>query len=239
MKKIIVTGGTRGIGQAICKKLLASGFSVIATGRNISATCPQYQHNNLVYKDLELISERSVSEFCDFISEIDGLYGIVNNAGINIIQPYAEISTKDFNEVLTVNLKSVFELSQSVVKKLQTDSKPGKLVHIGSIWSVISKSGRASYSASKAALHGMTRAMSAELASQEILVNMISPGFVKTELTEKSLTKEEMEQLTSQIPIKRMAMPIEIAEVVEFLISDRNTYLTGQNIVVDGGFSHV
>jgi len=238
MSTVIVTGGTRGIGLAICEKLLEDGYKVIATGRNPSED-DKLSSPNISYQSLELTSEASIRKFCEVISNVSSLSGLVNNAGINIIKPYAEITDENFDQVISTNLKASFVLSRAVVKKLQSSQSHGRIVHIGSIWSVISKSGRASYSASKSALIGLTRAMSAELASQGILVNMVSPGFVNTELTARSLTPEETKSLTSQVPINRMAEPREIAEVVEFLLSKRNSYISGQNIVVDGGFSHV
>jgi NAD(P)-dependent dehydrogenase (short-subunit alcohol dehydrogenase family) len=238
MKTVIVTGGTKGIGLAICKKLLSEGYQVIATGRT-PAEQDTIDDPNITYHALELTSEQSVQDFCRTIAELPSLYGLVNNAGINIIESYAEISDQHFEKVIGVNLKASFLLSREVVRKLQALESHGRIVHLGSIWSVISKSGRASYSASKSALHGMTRAMSAELASQGILVNMVSPGFVNTELTARSLSDEEAKALADQVPINRMAEPSEIAEVIEFLLSKRNSYISGQNIVVDGGFSHV
>lgn len=238
MKTVIVTGGTKGIGAAICKKLLDSGYKVIATGRN-PGEYEVMKSPHISYQSLELTNDGSVKHFCEFISNLPSIYGLVNNAGINIIEPYANISDENFEQVISTNLKSAFTLSRAVVRKLQDAHSIGRIVHIGSIWSVISKSGRASYSTSKSALQGLTRAMSAELASKGILVNMVSPGFVNTELTAKSLTGEEAKTLASQVPINRMAEPREIAEVVEFLLSERNSYISGQNIVVDGGFSHV
>ena len=117
--------------------------------------------------------------------------------------------------------------------------KYGRIIHISSIWSVVSKSHRSLYSTMKTGLLGMTRAMAVEWANQDILINSISPGFVETELTKKSLTGQQQEELKKQIPIKRFAQPQEIAEVASFLCSNKNTYLTGQNIIIDGGFTIV
>ena len=196
MSTVIVTGGTRGIGLAICEKLLEDGYKVIATGRNPSKD-DKLSSPNISYQSLELTSQVSIQKFCEVISNVPSLSGLVNNAGINIIEPFAEITDENFEQVISTNLKASFIISRAVVEKLQSSQSHGRIVHIGSIWSVISKSGRASYSASKSALIGLTRAMSAELASQGILVNMVSPGFVNTELTARSLTPEETKALTS------------------------------------------
>lgn len=236
MKEIIVTGGTRGIGAAIVQVLLSDGFKVIATGRNVSSMQSHNQHKNLEYQNLELDSQESINKFCQFLSTRKNLYGLVNNAGINRITDFQNIPFADFEEVLQVNLKSVFYLSQSI-SRLFNDG--GRIVHIGSIWSVITKKGRVSYSTAKSALSGLTRGMAVDLADKDILVNTVSPGFVETELTKSSLSENEIQNLSEQIPLCRLAQPEEIAKFVGFLLSSDNSYLTGQNIVIDGGFSVV
>jgi 3-oxoacyl-[acyl-carrier protein] reductase len=115
----------------------------------------------------------------------------------------------------------------------------GRIVNIASIWSIITKPGRAVYAATKSGLVGMTRAVAVDLAPYGILVNAVSPGFVNTELTKNTLSPEECESLSSQVPMGRFAEPEEIARTVLFLSSDWNTYLTGQNLVVDGGYACV
>ena len=115
----------------------------------------------------------------------------------------------------------------------------GRVVNIASIWSVVSRSGRTSYSVSKHALVGLTKSLSAEYASRNVLINTISPGFTLTELTKSTNTQEELNIIKDAIPMGRLANPIEIANAVIFLCSDYNTYLTGQNIVVDGGYTNV
>jgi len=115
----------------------------------------------------------------------------------------------------------------------------GRIVNIASVWSEISKANRSLYTTSKTGLIGFTRAVAAEYASSNILINSVSPGFTNTELTEQSLSSDEIIQLSKQIPAERFAEPFEIAKVVLFLCSDLNTYITGQNIVIDGGFTIV
>jgi NAD(P)-dependent dehydrogenase (short-subunit alcohol dehydrogenase family) len=237
LKVIVVTGGTRGIGAAIVNVLLKEGFKVIATGRDVGAIRLANKNENLEYHNLELDSQKSLGDFCKFLSTKEYLFGLVNNAGINRISEFENIQSADFEEVLQVNLKSVFYLSQAVSNLFK--DRGGRIVHIGSIWSVITKKGRVSYSTAKAALSGLTRGMAVDLANRNILVNTVSPGFVETELTKTSLSEKEIKELSEQIPMKRLAQPEEIAKLVGFLLSTQNTYLTGQNIVVDGGFSIV
>ena len=134
------------------------------------------------------------------------------------------------------NLISPLRLIRGFVSQMKRH-KFGRIVNIGSVWAVVSKPGRAVYSASKNGLHGITNTLALELASYNILVNTVCPGFVLTELTEKNNTPEQIEQLCKDIPIGRLAKPEEIAETVFFLGSEQNTYLTGQKIVIDGGFS--
>jgi 3-oxoacyl-[acyl-carrier protein] reductase len=117
--------------------------------------------------------------------------------------------------------------------------KYGRIVNVASVWSVLTKPGRAMYSAAKTGLAGLTRTMAAEWGADEVLANAISPGFTRTELTASTNTPEELERIAAQIPMQRLAEPAEIARVVRFLAGPENTYLTGQNIVVDGGFTCV
>jgi len=125
------------------------------------------------------------------------------------------------------------------VSRLMKKLNYGRIINIASIWSVISKPGRSIYSATKAGLVGMTKAAAAELGDWGILVNSVSPGFTMTELTKKSLSGSEIKDLSAQIPLKRFALPEEISKLVLFLASDLNGYITGQNIVIDGGFVNV
>ena len=115
----------------------------------------------------------------------------------------------------------------------------GKIVNIGSIWGIVSKPGRTTYSAAKHGIHGITKTLAVELAEYNVLVNTVSPGFTLTELTRKNNTEEQIAQIAENIPMRRMAEPKEIADVVCYLVSERNTYITGQLIAVDGGYTSI
>ena len=134
------------------------------------------------------------------------------------------------------NLISPIRLLRGLVGQMKSRHF-GRIINIGSVWAVVSKGGRAIYSASKNGLHGITNTLSLELAPYNILVNTVCPGFVLTELTSKNNTPEQIEELAKDIPIGRLAKPEEIADIVFFFGSEQNTYLTGQKIIVDGGFS--
>ena len=155
-----------------------------------------------------------------------------------MIDPFVEIKEEDFIKIDKVNLKVPFLISQRVIPHMKKNGW-GRIVNITSIFSHITKEHRASYSASKFGLNGMSAAMAVEYASQGILVNSVGPGFIETDMTRNILGEEGMITLQDSIPMKRMGQPSEIAPLVSFLVSEENTYLTGQNIIIDGGYSRV
>jgi len=177
-----------------------------------------------------------LSDFCQKIERTEAFDVCVNNAGINIIKPLTEISREDFEKINKVNVEAPFSICRAVVPGMQSLGG-GRIVNVASIWSLITKSNRSLYSTTKAALAGMTRALAVEFSSSQILINSVSPGFTMTELTKRSLSEKERTELAQAVPLGRFAMVEEIAESILFLSSERNTYITGQNLVVDGGFS--
>jgi len=234
-KTIVVTGGTKGIGKAIAERFLESGANVIVTGR--SQNKPLDLNPGISYMSLNLESKVSVADFLDYLTSLEHIDGFVNNAGINIIDELANIEDADFDSVMEVNLRGPFVICRHLADLMGANG--GKIVNIGSIWSKITKKGRVSYITSKAGLAGLTRGLSTDLAEHNILVNSVSPGFVETELTRKSLSKTEIIELTEKIPLNRLAQAIEIANFVVFLCSDLNSFMTGQNLVIDGGYTNV
>lgn len=238
-KTIIVTGGTRGIGAAIGSKFASEGGTVYLTGRNreeldhLQSASP----DNVTYLQLDLEKKSSITDFMRFLETLDSIDVFVNNAGINRIDRIENITPTDFDAVMNVNLKAPFYICQKVAQ-LMAD-KGGRIVNIASIWSKLTKEGRMSYIISKAGLAGLTRGLATDMAKHNVLVNTVSPGFVLTDLTRQSLSEVEMEEIKRMIPLNRMADPGEIANLVAFLASEENSYITGQNIVADGGFSNV
>jgi len=214
----LVTGASRGIGAAIAEKLVQEGITVLAPTR----------------ADLDLLSNSSIDSFLRALTEpIDIL---VNNAGINILSGITEVSGSAMQETLQVNLVAPMQLIRGVANVMM-DRRFGRIVNISSIWSIVSKKRRLAYSASKAGLNGMTKALAIELAPYNILINAVAPGYVSTELTRQNNSEKEINAIKETIPLNRLADPKEIAEVVYFLCSERNTYLTGQLVTVDGGFT--
>jgi 3-oxoacyl-[acyl-carrier protein] reductase len=217
-KTALITGASRGIGNAIAKILSQNNIEIITPNRS----------------EMDLSDPVSVEKYLSNINiKIDIL---VNNAGINPLSDVENIEFKTFEEVLQVNLISPVMILKHIVPKMK-EQKFGRIVNISSIWSKLSKPERLMYSASKAGLDGVTRASAVELAKYNILVNSVAPGFVNTELTKKNNSPEDIAKLSELIPAGRLAEPDEIAEMVYFLCSDKNTYMTGQTIFLDGGFS--
>lgn len=233
-KKVLVTGGTRGIGAAIAKAFIACDAEVYYTGQSPK---PSHRVDTANYIQLDFSSDKSVGDFLN-LSEIKNIDILINNAGINKIAPFHEIDAADFRLVQKVNTEGPFLITQQVVKGM-IERNYGRIVNIASIFSAVSKEYRTSYSTSKTALVGMTKALAIEVASKNILVNLVSPGFIDTELTRAILTDSQIQELTSQVPAKRLGKADEIAELVLFLTSHKNTFITGQNIIADGGFTCV
>ena len=231
--RALVTGGTRGIGLAIAERLVEDGLDVISTGTKLNGN----HTKGSTYMQVDYLDSESVKEFLKLIDgqSIDVL---VNNAGINKIDKFIEISEKDFDNILQVNLKIPLLISQLLVKHMLSVNW-GRVINIGSIFSKVSKEYRGSYSASKFALDGLTAAMSAELANSNILVNTVSPGLIDTQLTRDVLGKLGIDNVKKSIPSKRLGQVDEISSFVSWLVSEENTYISGQNLTIDGGFTRV
>lgn len=219
MRRALITGASRGIGAAVAEKFRQQEYEVFAPGR----------------EELDLADARSVLAYVA-MHEHTCFDVIINNAGCNDVHEIEEVTDGEIEAMLAVNLASPIRLLRGFAGEMKK-SGYGRIVNIGSIWGVVSKPGRCVYSAAKNGIYGVTSTLSLELAPYHILVNTVCPGFTLTELTEKNNSKEEIQQISKEIPLQRMAQPEEIAEVIYFLGSEKNTYLTGQKIVVDGGFT--
>jgi len=239
-QKVLVTGATRGIGRAIAARLLQDGYTVYGTGtQNSAARCAdQPDLAGVSWIDVDFSDRDSVRGFLTVLAGIGPFDGLVNNAGVNRIKPLDEVDEADYDFVHDTNLRAPYMICREVIKGMAAQ-EGGRVVNIASIWSVVTKAHRSLYSSAKTGLVGLTRALAAEAGAQGVLVNLVSPGFVLTDMTRESLSPEQMVELTEQVPMKKMAAPEDIAEVVRFLLSPENRYLSGQNIVVDGGFSIV
>lgn len=240
-KVALVTGGTRGIGKSIVDQFLFAGAKVIATGTNpitIDKLNKENEKPTLKYLQLNLNDSEKVKEFIKNTLASESIDILINNAGINIVDDATEISDDDFQKIQKINVHGPFLLSQAFGKKM-IEKKWGRIVNIASIWSIVTRPGRLSYSTSKMALLGINKTLAIEWAKYNVLVNCVSPGFTLTELTATTNTKEELKIIENKIPQNRMAMPEEIANGVLFLSSQLNSYMTGQNITIDGGYTAI
>ena len=238
-KTVIITGGTRGIGASLTNAFYRTGAKVLVSGtmNENDVNFDILKHNNNVhYHQLDLSSDESIKQFLDVVNKLDKVDVLINNAGVNKIKTVNEISEEEWDWINAVNLRGPFLLTRTVSEKMK-QQEFGKIINIASIFGVISKEKRAAYSSTKWGLIGFTKAVALDLAPFNVLVNAVSPGFVDTDLTRRIIGPENIIKLVETIPQKRLANTDEIASVVLFLSSDLNTYITGQNIIVDGGFT--
>ena len=238
-KTVIITGGTRGIGAAIAKVFLKAGAQLLVTGTKDGN--PKIQrlsddNNNTQYHQLDFSSDNSVNKFLNAVHKLKKIDVLINNAGVNKIESISNISSKDWDWINTVNLKGPFLLTRAVSETMKKQNS-GKIINVASIFGVVSKQKRAAYSSTKWGLIGFTKGVALDLAPFNVHVNAVSPGFVDTDLTRRILGPEKIKNLQKTIPQGRLANPDEIANVVLFLCSDLNSYITGENIIVDGGFT--
>lgn len=247
-KRAIVTGGTRGIGRAIVKELASKSccgvlFSDVAFIYNSCDECAdelQKEIDNpmtkiLAYKADASSLDQAEATVNEAIEKLGGVDILINNAGITRDNLLLRMTEKDFDDVINANLKSVFNYTKSVIKHM-IKQRYGRIVNIASVVGIIGNPGQANYAASKAGVIGFTKSMARELASRNITVNAIAPGYIETDMTSK-LSDEQRKKLTDLIPMSRLGKPEDIAKVVGFLCSPEADYITGQVIAVDGGMT--
>lgn len=214
----LVTGASRGIGYAIAARLRLGGALVLTPTR----------------AELDLLSNASIDAYLASLTEPVDI--LVNNAGINRLAAGTEASDGDIQDTLQVNLVAPIRLIRGLASQMVARCY-GRIVNTSSIWSVVTKPRRVTYSASKSGLNAVTRTLAVELAPFNVLVNAIAPGYVNTELTKQNNSEQELVAIRETIPLRRLAEPEEIAELTAFLCSEKNSYITGQVIMADGGFT--
>jgi len=231
--RAVVTGATRGIGYAIAERLLKDGLEVIVTGTKKNGKHPAGSS----YYQVDFLDEDSTNKFINFLKK-QQINILVNNAGINKISEFSSIDINDFDRILRINLRAPFQICQAVIPYMEK-IKWGRIVNLTSVFGNISKEYRAAYSSSKFGLDGMTVALAAEVSEKGILANSVGPGIIDTDMTRDVLGDSGIAKLKGQIPMKRLGQVSEIASLVSWLVSNENTYMTGQNLMIDGGFTRV
>jgi len=240
MKTVIVTGGSRGIGAALVKELAKCKYNVVLNYNNSEEAAIKIQ-KELEEQNIRIeifkadVSKREeVRKLVQFtLDKYKGIDVLINNAGIDQIKPFMDITDEDWNKMLQVNLNSVFYCCQEVLENM-IHNKKGCIINISSIWGIKGASCEVHYSASKAAIDGLTKALAKEMGPSNIRVNSIAPGIIETDMN-KELTNEDLKEIINQIPLGRIAKPEEITKSVKWLIEDE--YVTGQIISIDGGWN--
>lgn len=242
-KKALITGGTRGIGRAIAEKFVKAGASVWIVGTN-------EERGLLVLEELKALSVSSMQTFhfsllnvadhLQALAMVEKVYEtwgqldiVVNCAGVTRDNFLMKMSEKDWDEVLNVNLKSVYNICHAVIKPMMK-ARQGKIINITSVIGLTGNAGQVNYSASKFGLVGFTRSLAIEVAKRGICVNCVAPGFIDTDMT-SGLTEAQKEEILRKVPMQRLGKPEEIAHAALFLASSMSDYVTGQVITVDGG----
>lgn len=241
MKNVLITGASRGIGKSIALEFAKKGYNVGINYFKSSAAAEEVKKEILalgleaeVFKFDVSKSEECVKLTQAFINHFGSIDVLVNNAGISKIAPINDAEFEDWDEMLNTNLSAAFYLSKALLPCF-LKSKSGNIINISSIWGVSGASCEVAYSASKAGLIGFTKALAKELGPSGIRVNCISPGVINTEMN-SSLDSETINELCDSTALCRTGAPEEIAKLAVFLASDNASFITGQNIIVDGGF---
>ena len=239
-KVALITGGSRGIGKSLVEKFISNGCNVAFTYNN-SESDAKLIESNLSEKDIKIKRYKSnaakyfepeilVNSVINDFGKIDIL---INNAGITKDNLLMRMSEDDFNQVLSVNLNSVFNMTKAVQREF-LKNRSGSIINISSVVGIKGNAGQSNYSASKAGIIGFTKSIALELGSRNIRCNVVAPGFIETEMT-KNLSDDTLKSWYNSIPLKRGGKPSDIGNVCVFLGSNMSSYITGQVLVVDGG----
>ncbi|MBE1301105.1 MAG: 3-oxoacyl-ACP reductase FabG [Alteromonadaceae bacterium] len=235
-KIALVTGASRGIGKAIALELVKAGATVVgtATSENGANAISEYLGDNGAGKVLNVADPDSITTL---LADIKAQYGdvdvLVNNAGITRDNLLMRMKDDEWNDIIDTNLTSIFRMSKAVLRPMMK-KRNGRIINIGSVVGSSGNPGQTNYSAAKAGLIGFSKSMAREIASRGITVNVVSPGFIDTDMT-KVLTDDQKTAIMKDIPSERLGKPEEIAATVAFLASDGAAYITGETIHVNGG----
>ena len=239
-KVVLITGATRGIGQHVAIEFAKEGYNIAANCRKKTESLNKMKQELEKFGVKVIFVEADVSNFeeCEnMVKEIIKNFGtidvLVNNAGITKDALLMRMKKEDFESVIDINLKGTFNVTKNVIPYM-IKQKSGRIINVSSVVGVSGNAGQTNYSASKAGIIGFTKSLAKEVASRNILVNAVAPGFIATDMT-KVLPDNIKENINAQIPLKRMGTVEEVAKVIKFLSSKDSSYITGQVIHIDGG----
>ncbi len=242
IKTAIVTGGAKGIGKAICLAYAKEGYNLVINYSSSSkeAELTAKECENFGVECITLKADVSKSEDCKNLVEkalekFKTVDILVNNAGITKDNLVMRMSESDFDDVINVNLKGTFNMLQAVSRPMMKQ-RCGRIINISSVVGLLGNMGQVNYSASKAGIIGMTKSFAREVASRNITVNAIAPGFIQSDMTDK-LSDEIKQKMKEQIPLQTFGTADDVANVAVFLASEKSQYITGQTLSVDGGMS--
>ena len=234
-KKVIITGATGGIGSSLVKKFIDSGSLVLATGtKEDKLSNLKSEFNNILTEKFNLSDHKNVEMFIENASnKLGGLDILINNAGITLDNISIRLTEENWKKVLDINLTSTFLMCKFAIKKM-LKNKSGKIINITSIVGHTGNLGQANYTASKAGIVAMSKSLAIEYAKKNININCVSPGFIKTEMTDK-INEEFKKMLISKIPSGDLGTGEDVSNCVAFLASDMANYINGETIHVNGG----
>jgi 3-oxoacyl-[acyl-carrier protein] reductase len=232
-KIVLVTGATRGIGKAIAKRLKDEGAELVVTGRD-ERLLDAWRDEGALAVAADVTDNRQVENLVETIMERHGRIDVVvNNAGVTQDGLLMRMSDDDWNKVIDTNLSGVFNICRATIRPM-LKQREGRIVNISSVIGITGNPGQTNYAASKAGVIGFSKALAKEVASRNILVNVVAPGYIDTEMTQ-ALTEEQRKNILRMIPLGRTGQGEDVASVVHFLVSEQNRYITGQTIHCDGG----
>ena len=231
---VFITGASRGIGLSIAQAFAGEGCFVIGTSRSKFDLESALGTKDCLHMTLDVTDRAAINEAHDTLKENNHLPGIIiNNAGITKDQLFLRMKDEDWDDVINTNLSSVFNITKAFIKSM-VKQREGRVINISSVAGLMGNPGQVNYSSSKAAIGGFTKSLAKELASRNITVNSIAPGFISSDMTD-ALTDDQKSEILNQIPIQKFGDPKNIAELAVFLASEKGQYITGQTISVDGG----
>ena len=232
-KTVLITGASRGIGRAIAELFVRNGAKVLATATSDNHDMLQIGISECI--SVDFLDRSDIERCAQFVRDREPDI-LINNAGINSPSKFEQINHDEFLKIQQVNVFAPMVICQAAIPSMKRRGW-GRIVNISSVFSKVGKNSRSPYSASKFALDGLTISLAIEHASAGILANCVSPGFVDTEMTRRILGDDGIRDVLRSVPIGRLAKSSEIAKLVLWLASDENTYVTAQNIAIDGGFT--